>query len=154
MADILVVVGSTYGNASLIADDCTDQLCRLGHRATLLNEPTYEQVTHHPEVILICTATIGQGDIPVNLQPLYDQLSDRRPDFSAVRFGLIALGDSSYESFAGGGKQMNELMHALGAKPVGQALFIDSCETPDADEAAAEWIDEWSEQLSDVSCTC
>lgn len=147
MADIRVVVGSTYGNASLLADDCTEQLNRLGHRAVLLNQPTYEQVTDHPDVILICTATIGQGDIPANLQPLYDQLRARSPDFSAVRFGLIALGDSSYESFAEGGKQMNELMHDLGAKPVGQALFIDSCETQDADEAVAEWIGNWVEKL-------
>ncbi|MBN0989781.1 flavodoxin domain-containing protein [Amphritea pacifica] len=147
MAEIRVVVGSTYGNASLIADDCTEQLNQLGHRATLLNEPTYQQVTENPDVILICTATIGQGEIPANLQPLYDQLRQRQPDFSAVRFGLIALGDSSYESFAEGGKQMNELMHDLGASPVGQALFIDSCETPDADEVAAEWIERWSEKL-------
>ncbi|MBU2967458.1 flavodoxin domain-containing protein [Amphritea sp. 2_MG-2023] len=147
MAEIRVVVGSTYGNASLIADDCTDQLKRLGHQATLLNEPTYEQVTNNPDVILICTATIGQGEVPVNLQPLYDDLSSRKPDFSAVRFGLIALGDSSYETFAEGGKQMNELMHDLGAKSVGQALFIDSCETPDPDEAAASWIDQWSKKL-------
>nr|WP_320135866.1 flavodoxin domain-containing protein [uncultured Amphritea sp.] len=147
MAEIRVVVGSTYGNASLIADDCTDQLKRFGHQATLLNEPTYEQVTNNPDVILICTATIGQGEVPVNLQPLYDDLSSRKPDFSAVRFGLIALGDSSYETFAEGGKQMNELMHDLGAKSVGQALFIDSCETPDPDEAAASWIDQWSKKL-------
>ncbi|MDX2422603.1 MAG: flavodoxin domain-containing protein [Amphritea sp.] len=147
MAEIRVVVGSTYGNASLIADDCTDQLKRLGHQATLLNEPTYEQVTNNPDVILICTATIGQGEVPINLQPLYDDLSSRKPDFSAVRFGLIALGDSSYETFAEGGKQMNELMHDLGAKSVGQALFIDSCETPDPDEAAASWIDQWSKKL-------
>ncbi|SEQ60613.1 Flavodoxin [Amphritea atlantica] len=147
MAEIRVVVGSTYGNASLIADDCTEQLNQLGHRATLLNEPSYQQVAENPDVILICTATIGQGEIPANLQPLYDQLRQHQPDFSGVRFGLIALGDSSYESFAEGGKQMNELMHDLGARPVGQALFIDSCETPDADEVAAEWIERWSEKL-------
>ncbi|RTE65980.1 hypothetical protein EH243_09870 [Amphritea opalescens] len=147
MAEIRVVVGSTYGNASLIADDCTDQLKRLGHQATLLSNPTYEQVALNPDVILICTATIGQGEVPVNLQPLYDDLSSRQPDFSGVRFGLIALGDSSYETFAEGGKQMNELMHDLGAKPVGQPLFIDSCETPDPDEAAAQWIDQWSVKL-------
>jgi MioC protein len=147
MADIQVLVGSTYGNASLIADDCTEQLKNLGHKAILLNEPTFAQVTKSLDVLLICTATIGQGEIPTNLMPLYSDLKDRSPDFSKVRFGLIALGDSSYESFAEGGKQMNELMHDLGAKPVGQALFIDSCETPDPDEAAAEWIDEWAAKL-------
>lgn len=147
MADIQVLVGSTYGNASLIADDCTEQLNNLGHKAVLLNEPTFEQVTNKPDVLLICTATIGQGEIPTSLMPLYCDLKDRAPDFSKVRFGLIALGDSSYESFAEGGKQMNELMHDLGARPVGQALFIDSCETPDPDEAAAEWIDNWAEKL-------
>ncbi len=147
MADIQVLVGSTYGNASQIAEDCTEQLSRLGHNAVLLSTPTYEQVVAHSGVLLICTATIGQGEIPANLMPLYCQLKDRSPDFSYIRFGLIALGDSSYESFAEGGKQMNELMYDLGAKPVGQALFIDSCETPDPDEAAAEWIDEWAAKL-------
>ena len=147
MADIQVLVGSTYGNASQIAEDCTEQLNSLGHNAVLLSTPTYEQVVAHSGVLLICTATIGQGEIPANLMPLYCQLKDRSPDFSKVRFGLIALGDSSYESFAEGGKQMNELMYDLGAKPVGQALFIDSCETPDPDEAAAEWIDEWAAKL-------
>jgi len=147
MANIKVLVGSTYGNASQIAEDCTDQLQRLGHDAVLLSEPTYEQVVEDTEVLLICTSTVGQGEVPANLLPLYCQLKDRAPVLSHVRFGLIALGDSSYETYAEGGKQMNELMHDLQAKPLGQALYIDSCETPDADEEAASWIDVWSTKL-------
>ena len=147
MSHIKVLVGSTYGNASQIAEDCTDQLQRLGHQVEYLEQPTIEQVIANPEIILIITATIGQGEIPANLMPLYCQLKDRTPDFSKVRFGLIALGDSSYETFAEAGKLMNELMYDLGAKPAGQALFIDRCEIPDPDEAAAEWIDDWSAKL-------
>lgn len=147
MANIKVLVGSTYGNASQIAEDCTYQLQGLGHEAVLLTEPAYEQVVEDTDVLLICTSTVGQGEVPANLLPLYEQLKDRAPVLSHVRFGLIALGDSSYETYAEGGKQMNELMHDLQAKPLGQTLYIDSCETPDADEEAASWIDVWSTKL-------
>ncbi|GGK80249.1 flavodoxin domain-containing protein [Amphritea balenae] len=147
MAQIKIVVGSTYGNASQIAEDCAEQLQKMGHETDFLSEPTYEQVIDKPDVILICTSTVGQGEVPTNLMPLYCKLKDHQPDFSQVRFGLIALGDSSYETYAEGGKLMNELMRDLNAKPVGQALFIDSCETPDPDEAAASWVDEWSTKL-------
>ncbi|WP_432470648.1 flavodoxin domain-containing protein [Amphritea sp. HPY] len=147
MANIKVLVGSTYGNASQIAEDCTDQLQGLGHEAAVLSEATYEQVVEDTDVLLICTSTVGQGEVPANLLPIYEQLKDRSPVLSHVRFGLIALGDSSYETYAEGGKQMNELMHDLQAKPLGQTLYIDSCETPDADEEAASWIDVWSTKL-------
>lgn len=147
MANIKVVVGSTYGNAGQIAEDCTDQLQGMGHDAELLEEATLEQLLDEPDVVLICTSTVGQGEIPGNLLPLYCALKDNQPDLSAIRYGLIALGDSSYETFAEGGKLMNELMRDLNAKLVGQALFIDSNETPDADEEAASWIDEWALKL-------
>lgn len=147
MANIKVVVGSTYGNAGQIAEDCTDQLQGMGHEAELLEEATLEQLMDSPDVVLICTSTVGQGEIPGNLLPLYCALKDNQPDLSSVRYGLIALGDSSYETFAEGGKLMNELMRDLNAKPVGQALFIDSNETPDADEEAASWIDQWATKL-------
>jgi len=147
MANIKVLVGSTYGNASQIAEDCTDQLQRMGHTAEMLKEATLDQVLEAADVYLICTSTVGQGEVPASLLPLYCQLKDQAPDLSSVRYGLIALGDSSYETFAEGGKLMNEVMQELRAKQVGDALFIDSCETPDPDEAAAEWLDIWATKL-------
>lgn len=147
MAKIKILVGSTYGNASQIAEDCADQLQGLGHQVTLLKDATYAQAVEDTEVLLVCTSTVGQGDVPDNLLPLYCQLKERFPVLTHVRYGVIALGDSSYETYAEGGKQMDELMQDLQAKRVGQVLFIDSCETPDADEAAASWIDQWAPQL-------
>ncbi|MEH6576630.1 MAG: flavodoxin [Amphritea sp.] len=147
MANIKILVGSTYGNASQIAEDCADRLQGLGHQVTLMLEPTYEQAVVDTDVILVCTATIGQGEVPDNLLPLYNQLKTSFPMMTGVRYGVIALGDSSYEDYAEGGKQMDELMQDLQAKRVGQVLFIDSCETPDPDEAAATWIESWAPQL-------
>ena len=37
MANIKILVGSTYGNASQIAEDCADRLQGLGHQVERMN---------------------------------------------------------------------------------------------------------------------
>ena len=34
----------------------------------------------------------GAGDLPDNLQPLYDELQEQQPDLSNVRFGAVGIG--------------------------------------------------------------
>ena len=38
------------------------------------------------------TSTHGAGDVPDNLQPFAKDLADQRPDLSALKYGVIALG--------------------------------------------------------------
>ncbi|MDI3323313.1 flavodoxin [Pontibacterium granulatum] len=148
MANIKVLVGSTYGNAQQVAEDCAEQLNGLGHNTVVLAEPKLEEVVaDDTEVLLVCTATIGLGEIPNNLMPLYSQLKDQAPQLSEKRYGLISLGDSGYQNFANAGKLMDELLQELQVQRVGETLEIDACETPDPEEAASEWVSAWAAQL-------
>lgn len=148
MANIKVLVGSTYGNAQQVAEDCAEQLIGLGHTAEVLENPEVEAVTaDETDVVLVCTATIGLGEIPNNLMPLYAKLKDTTPLMPNKRFGVIALGDSGYQNFANAGKMMDELLAELQLTRVGETLLIDACETPDPEEAASAWIAEWAAQL-------
>jgi len=148
MAKIRILVGSVYGNATEIAEDSADQLQKMGHQVQLLKTPEFDQlIDDELDVILVVTSTTGDGEIPDNLDPLYCQLQDRFPLIPKARFGLIALGDSGYINFAEAGRLMESLLLELQAQPVGEALFIDACETPDAEEAAADWINSWAAQL-------
>jgi len=76
--------------------------------------------------------------------PLYCELRDKLPPMPEVRYGVIALGDSSYETFAEGGKQMEELMFEVQAKRVQQTLIIDSCETMDPEGEAEGWLQQFA----------
>lgn len=141
MANVKFLVGSTYGNAEQVAEDAADQFADLGHQVKVVSRPTIDDVlVSGTEVVIICSATIGEGEIPDNLLPFYSQMRDECPLLSHIKYGVIALGDSSYDNFADGGRQMDELMSELQALAVQEMLVIDACETPDPEEAVIEWM--------------
>lgn len=100
------------------------------------------------EVALVCTSTHGNGDVPENLQPLYADLDQRPRYLGALRYGVIALGDSFYgDTYAAGGKLFDARLHDLGAKRVGEMLVLDASEDSDAEAIAAQWAQEWAKSL-------
>ncbi|WP_293265275.1 flavodoxin [Neptunomonas sp.] len=141
MASVKFLVGSTYGNAQQVAEDAADQFEALGHQVKVISRPSIDDVlSEETDIFVLCAATIGEGEIPDNLLPFYQQLRDSLPTLAHLKYGVIALGDSSYDNFADGGRQINELMIELQAKQVQEMLIIDACETPDPEEAVTEWM--------------
>ena len=64
MAKIKILVGTTYGTSQEVAEDCAAQLTALGHEVGVLRQPQYDQVvSDEPQVLLVCSATIGQGEM-------------------------------------------------------------------------------------------
>src|SRR5512146_2295060 len=75
-------------------------------------------------LFLICTSTYGQGDVPDNAKQLYESLQTVRPDLSNVRYGVIALGDRTYnETFCNGGRRFDAILQELGARRMGDILL-------------------------------
>ncbi len=148
MANITILVGTVYGNALDVAELCQERLAAKGHQVTLNRQATIDEVlTEGLEVLLICTSTTGQGEIPDNLLPFYCHLQDRRPDLTHLRYGLVTLGDSSYDTFAEAGWLMNELLQSLELERVGELLVVDACETRSPRDEVLPWVDTWSESL-------
>lgn len=48
--------------------------------------------------MLVVTSTTGQGDLPDSIVPLYEGIKDMYQPH--LRYGIIALGDSTYANFA------------------------------------------------------
>nr|WP_067298617.1 flavodoxin domain-containing protein [Marinobacterium profundum] len=141
MANIKILVGSTFGATQEIAEDCAAQLNALGHAAKVLRQPQFDDVVaEDTEVLLVCSATIGQGEVPENLLPLYLELRDRFPLLPKVGFAVIARGDSSYDDFAEGGRQMADLLRELQLRELVSPLFLDACETMDPEAEVDAWI--------------
>lgn len=145
MSRILIIVGTESGNAQMCADHLADNLPRLGHEIEVAADDDVARADlGTQEVVLVCTSTHGDGELPDNLVPLAERLRGESPDLSAVRYGVIALGDQTYKaSFCKAGKDMDALLASLGAQRVGERLEIDACTQPLPDEDALNWAREW-----------
>ena len=148
MSNVLIAVGSTYGNANQSAIACQEILiasgfdCRITDFASLA-----DVVTDLSQKMIICTSTTGMGDVPDNLMPLLCQLKDETPNLSCLHYGILGLGDSSYDCFNGGAKQMDSLLSSLGAERIGEPCLVDACTDPVPENVAGEWIQTWIAQL-------
>jgi MioC protein len=145
VAEILIVVGTESGNAQMCADFLSDELPALGHDVEIISDVTADEADlASRSVVLICTATHGDGELPDNIIPFHQGLAAARPDLSSLRYGVIALGDQTYaETFCRAGRIMDSLFADLGASKVGERLEIDACTQPLADEDAVAWAKEW-----------
>lgn len=150
---ITILVGTVHGNASVVAQAL--QFSADDIQATIdvlpmdgLDITVFDQ----PGAFIVCTSTTGSGDVPDNAQALFHSLDAQAKYLGHVRFGLVALCDSSYgDSFMGGGKQFDERLRDLGAQRVGEICVLDAMETSQPEDDAVAWLKAWAVQLATVA---
>ena len=143
--EILLIVGSEMGNAEMVGDLVKDELEERGHEVEMVTSGDVDELgLTDRELVLIVTSTTGLGDVPQNIEPLYDELVEQRPDLSGVRYGLVGMGDRNYkDTYCGGPKRMDAIFRELGATHVGEALLLDATDHPAPDEDAIAWLPSW-----------
>lgn len=148
MADITLISGSTLGNAEYVTEHLAEKLNEQGFStevfhgpdlATLYNKGTY----NNKRTWLIVTSTHGAGELPDNLQPLFEQIEGQQPNLSQVHFGAIGLGSSEYDIFCGGIKNAEQILLKNGAKKIGSTLKIDVIKYEIAEDPAELWLTNW-----------
>jgi MioC protein len=142
---ISILVGTMTGTAQLCAQEMELALDDGDTEVeTLLMDKLDASVFERPGVFLVCTSTYGQGDVPDNARAFYEDLKARRPDLSAVRYGVFGLGDRTYaETFNFGGKRFDELLAELGAQRIGERHMHDASSGILPEETALEWCQAW-----------
>lgn len=144
MANILILVGTESGNAQMVADALKPVLGTAGHAVDVTDKAAGKADLEAHDVLLVVCATHGSGDIPTNILPLAERLERERPDLSGHRYGVIALGDMTYQdTYCGGGKKVDKVFELCGAKKLGQRLEVDASSQPLPDEEALAWIEGW-----------
>lgn len=148
MAEVGIFVGTVYGNALLVAEEAETVLKGQGHDVKLFEEGTLEAwqyYRHH--FVLIVTSTTCQGDLPDSIAPLYAAIRDTVGYQPELRYGMIALGDISYDHFCGGGHKLDDLLQEQGASRIGELLEIDAMETAEPETVAVPWVEKWGQLL-------
>lgn len=140
MSSIDIFVGSVYGNAQHAAEHLATTLKNQGIDANLFLDANQADI-QKADSILIVTSTTGQGDVPPNIELLYNQLLDNKPNLTQKQFAVAALGDSSYyDSFCGAGHAFYDLLRELGASPLTKVFEIDALETLTPEDSLTQWF--------------
>lgn len=139
MTNLTLITGSTLGGAEYVGDHLAELLQNQGIDVSVINEATLDDVVNASRLLLI-TSTHGAGDYPENLAPLMAALAEQKPTLNHLIFAVIAIGDSSYDTFCGAGIGAEKQLLALGAASVAPRLDIDVLENPLPEEAAEVWL--------------
>lgn len=92
---------------------------------------------------LLIVSTTGEGDPPDGAVRFVRKVMGAEADLSGLRFGLLALGDRSYDAFCGFGHAVDGWLRRSGAQP----LF----DTVEVDDGEAGAIRHWQHQLNQIT---
>ena len=147
MPQLNILVGTMYGGALDVAEQVKPLFEKAGFEVNIAEQPTLNDLTSGESVSLFVLSTTGSGDFPGNFVPFIRSLNDTSPSLTELRYGLIALGDSSYgDTFCGAGRKLDMLLEDHGARRLGERLEVDAMETFMADDAAIPWVEAWIEE--------
>ncbi|SEM23979.1 flavodoxin domain-containing protein [Halomonas caseinilytica] len=147
MPMLKIFVGTVYGGALDVAEQVAPLFEQAGYEVSIFDQPTLDDLIGSPtDLALFCTSTTGSGDYPGNLVAFVRELEAKSPGLVGLKYGMIAMGDSSYvDSFCGAGRSLDEVLQGQGAERLGERLEVDAMETFMPDDAALPWVDEWIE---------
>ncbi len=147
MAKIDVIVGTTLGGAEYVADELIRILNKQGHETEQHLEPDLGALNTENLWLLVCS-THGAGELPYNIQPFQRQLQTQKPDLTAVKFAVCAIGDSGYDTFCRGPEILIKSFQQLGAKEFVNKIQIDVQQDALPEDTAINWLQDWKDQLS------
>jgi MioC protein len=142
---VVVLSGSVYGTADLVADESADRCRAAGLGVSRIKPASVDALLEaDPDAILVCVSTTGMGELPDPFMAFFVELQSRFPLFTGKPFAVVALGDSAYgETFCQGGEQLRELLLELQAYEALPMLRLDASETVSPEVDAEPWLDQF-----------
>lgn len=137
---IVVIYASQGGTAAELAQRSATALGQ-GAVAMPINE-VEPQALERFDTALFVISTYGEGDPPDMAQAFYRQALQwpEAGRLKRLRFGLLALGDRSYQQFCGFGHQVEAWLTAHGAQALFDSVWVDRLD--------AQALQQWQTQLT------
>jgi MioC protein len=151
MSTLQILVGSTLGGTEYVAEAAQVLLEEAGFDSDLHFDPDLNTLSlSEDEIWLICLSTHGAGDYPENFKPFTEQLQGVNAPLNDVRYGIIGIGDSNYDTFCEAAKNMDYILEEMGAVRIGDRFEIDVVDYPIPEDNISKWISLWIEDLNDL----
>lgn len=143
---ISILFGTETGNSKKVATEFATQAKKRGINVKLSSIDQY-RITDlvKEEYTFLVISTQGDGEPPVTAKKFYDHIHQQPLSLDKMKFGVLALGDSSYPMFCKAGEDVDSQLNKLGAKRI---VPLQKCDTEYAEEAAL-WFSQVMKALSD-----
>lgn len=131
-----IIVGSVLGATEYVADALKALCDELGFAANVHFQPKLNELDSNSTWI-VCSSTHGAGDLPDNIQPFYNELSNTS---LGNTYYLIGLGDSSYDTYCGAAEKLTQQLQKAGATELSSPFLIDVLQHPIPEDVAVAWL--------------
>ncbi|AGH79988.1 flavodoxin/nitric oxide synthase [Psychromonas sp. CNPT3] len=151
MNQIQILVGSTLGGTEYVAEAAQVLLEEACFDTELHLDPDLNELSLQIEDIwLICLSTHGAGDYPDNFKGFVEQLQQVNAPLHDVRYAIIGIGDSNYDTYCEAAKNIDLLLEEMGATSISDRFEIDIVNYPSPESRVLDWIPTLIEDLTKI----
>jgi sulfite reductase (NADPH) flavoprotein alpha-component len=142
---ITITYGTETGNSKKLASDFASKAKKMGINAKLVSLDQY-RLNDLPkeEYFLTIISTHGEGEPPAAAKKFYDHVHTNGFKVDKMKFGVLALGDTSYPLFCKAGEDVDVQLEKLGGE---RLVSLARCDV-DYEGEAEKWFDDVLKKLS------
>jgi sulfite reductase (NADPH) flavoprotein alpha-component len=142
---VTIVYGTETGNSKKVATDFALKAKKNSINAKVISLDQY-RLTDLPkeECLLAVISTQGEGEPPASAKKFYDHIHQNGFQLDKLKFGVFALGDTSYPLFCKAGEDVDAQLEKLGGK---RLVDIQKCDV-DYESEVETWFDKVLHKLS------
>lgn len=142
---ITIAYGTESGNSKKLATDFGAKAKKSGLNAKVVSLEQY-RVTDLPkeELFLTVMSTQGEGDPPDAAKKFFDHIHNNGFKLDGLKYGVLALGDTSYPLFCKAGEDVDQQLQKLGGERI---VPLQKCDT-DYHTDAEGWFSQVLQQLT------
>lgn len=142
---ITIAYGTETGNSKKLAADFASQAKKSGINAKLVSLDQYRlNDLSKEEYFFTIISTQGEGEPPATAKKFYDHIHQNGFKLSQLKFGVLALGDTSYPLFCKAGEDVDAQLQRLGGQRI---VSLQRCDT-DYQAEASGWFSNVLKQLT------
>lgn len=142
---ITITYGTETGNSKKLASEFAAKAKKNGINAKVVSLDQY-RLNDLPkeEYFLSIVSTHGEGEPPAAAKKFYDHIHQNNLELKKLKYGILALGDTSYPLFATAGEDVDRQLNKLGGDRI---VPLQKCDV-DYESDAQGWFEQVMHQLT------
>ncbi|GAB0157807.1 assimilatory sulfite reductase (NADPH) flavoprotein subunit [Chryseobacterium sp. Alg-005] len=145
---ITLAYGTETGNSKKLATELAGIIKKKGIQVKLADLSQYKpKDLIKEEFFFVIISTQGEGEPPMLAKKFYDHIHENELILTQLKFGILALGDSSYPQFCKTGEDIDFRFEILGAERI---IPLKKCDI-DYEQEAHQWIEHIFEVVTKTS---
>ncbi len=142
---LTIAYGTETGNSKKLASEFAGKAKKNGINAKVISLDQY-RINDLPkeEYFVTIVSTHGEGDPPAAAKKFFDHIHNNGFQLNKLKYGVLALGDTSYPLFCKAGEDVDQQLYKLGGK---RLVPLQKCDV-DYESEADGWFTQVMHRLS------